>query len=238
MSTFVLIPGTSAGGWVWQPIARALRDAGHTVYPVTLTGLGERSHLLTPDVGLETHITDVVNVLTYEDLHDVVLVGHSYAGMVITGVADRVPERIGHLVYFDAIVPANGESCIDLLPPEQRADMEERVRSRGDGWRIPMDPPPDGRPVRNTEHPWKAWAEPLRLQRDALPDLPAAYMLFSADKTPGSYFEKVMTRSLQRAQERGWRLYEVDTIHQIVPDPIPKADVLLQFADDVGLEAG
>src|SRR3989442_14761608 len=110
MTTFVLVHGASTGGWYWAPVRQLLRAAGHEVYTPTLTGLGERSHLLSRGIGLDTHVQDVVNVLAYEDLRNVVLAGHSYSGMVITGVADRAPDRIAHLVYVDAVVPHHGES--------------------------------------------------------------------------------------------------------------------------------
>src|ERR671910_3846047 len=102
MATYVLVGGAWLGGWCWKPIARRLRDQGHDAYPLTLTGLGERAHLASPEVDLETHITDVVNLIEFEDLRDVVLLGHSYANLVVTGVADRVPERISRVVYLDA----------------------------------------------------------------------------------------------------------------------------------------
>src|SRR5918995_2086278 len=105
MAAYLLVPGAWLGGWAWKDVAARLRAEGHDVYPVTLTGLGERAHLATPDVDLETHIQDVVNVLFYEDLRDVVLVKHSYGGNVITGVADRSPERLRQLVYLDAATP-------------------------------------------------------------------------------------------------------------------------------------
>src|SRR5436190_10040008 len=103
--TIVVVHGATAGGWEWKRAARFLTDDGHTVYRATLTGLGEREHLNSPDIDLQTHINDVVNLILYEDLHDVVLTGHSYGGMVITGVIDRIPERIRHVVYLDAAVP-------------------------------------------------------------------------------------------------------------------------------------
>src|SRR3712207_7379490 len=94
MATYVLVGGGWLGGWCWQRVARRLREEGHDVYPATLTGLGERVHLASPEVDLETHISDVVNLIEFEDLHDVVLLGHSYGGLVVTGAADRIPERI------------------------------------------------------------------------------------------------------------------------------------------------
>src|SRR5262245_27253642 len=108
MATYVLVHGGAHGGWCYQRVARILRADGHEVYTPTLTGCGERAHLVSAEVDLETHIADVVAVLEYEDLEDVVLVGHSYGGMVITGVADRAPERIGRLVFLDAANPKNG----------------------------------------------------------------------------------------------------------------------------------
>src|SRR6185312_289139 len=115
---FVLVHGAWHGGWCWKRVSPLLRALGHEVFTPTLTGLGERQHLMSPEVGLDTHIKDVLGVLEYEDLHDVILVGHSYAGMVIAGVAEKAAERIAHLVYLDAFVPADGKSLADYQPPE------------------------------------------------------------------------------------------------------------------------
>src|SRR3954468_17985304 len=117
MATYVLVHGGGHGGWCYQKVAALLRGAGHDVYTPTLTGLGERSHLVSPDVDLDMHIADVVAVLHYDDLRDVILVGHSYGGMVITGVADRAADRIGRLVFLDAANPRNGESLLDVTGP-------------------------------------------------------------------------------------------------------------------------
>src|SRR6476469_7126840 len=117
MATFVLVHGGGHGGWCFQKVARRLRDAGHDAYTPTLTGLGERSHLLHPDVALAAHITDVVHTLAFEGLEDVLLVGHSYGGMVITGVGDRSADRIAGLVYLDAANPVHGQSLIDVAGP-------------------------------------------------------------------------------------------------------------------------
>ena len=138
MATFVLVPGAWLGGWAWQEVARDLRERDHAVYPVTLTGLGERVHLARPDTDLETHITDVVNLLVYEDLREVVLAGHSYAGVVITGVADRIPDRLAQLVYVDSAPLENGQAFLDLFGPEGSADLERTVASAGEGWLLPF----------------------------------------------------------------------------------------------------
>jgi pimeloyl-ACP methyl ester carboxylesterase len=140
MTTYVLVGGAWLGGWCWQTVARRLRGEGHDAYPATLTGLGERAHLASPEVDLETHITDVVNLMEYEDLRDVVLLGHSYAGLVVTGAADRVPGRVSELVYLDTAPLPDGGALIDKFPPELRRRTERQVEELGDGWRFPMPP--------------------------------------------------------------------------------------------------
>jgi pimeloyl-ACP methyl ester carboxylesterase len=138
---FVLVHGAWHGGWCWAKVARLLRDAGHEVYTPTLTGLGERAHLARPEVDLELHIQDVVAMLEAEEVRGVTLVGHSYGGMVVTGVAARVAAgRIGQLVYLDAFVPEAGKALLDYVGP--RADaMREAVRTQGEGWKLPPFPP-------------------------------------------------------------------------------------------------
>ena len=131
MATFVLVHGAFHGGWCWRDVVAALRRAGHDAFAPTLTGLGERSHLQSPAVDLSTHVLDVVNLLRWHDLHDVVLVGHSYGGMVVTGVADRAPERLAAIVYLDALIPADGQSALDLQPADRRAAILEEVAALG-----------------------------------------------------------------------------------------------------------
>src|SRR3954464_1400810 len=138
MTTYVLVGGAWPGGWCWQRVARRLRDNGHDAYPVTLTGLGERVHLATPQVDLETHIADVVNVLDYEALTGAVLVGHSYAGIVVTGVADRRPERLDAVVYLDTSPLPSGSALADIQPPEARERQRRGGDEGGGGWRWPV----------------------------------------------------------------------------------------------------
>ena len=155
MATIVLVHGGTSGGWAWKPIASKLRDKGHEVYTPTLTGLGERVHLLTREIGLDTQIADIVNVLVFEDLHDVILVGHSLAGMIITGVADQVPERISKLIYLDSFLPENGESIMDLTLPEMRKTIDQMVQTQGEGWLFPVVAETKDETDRHRPHPWK-----------------------------------------------------------------------------------
>jgi pimeloyl-ACP methyl ester carboxylesterase len=141
MTTYVLIPGFWLGGWAWRPVTDALRARGHDVYPLSLTGMGERAHLARPDTDLEVHVTDVLNLLRYEDLTDVVLVGHSYAGAVVTtAAADRMPDRVASLVFVDTGPLPDGKSQSDFTEPDEHAANAELVAKYGDGWRLP--PPP------------------------------------------------------------------------------------------------
>lgn len=154
MTTFVLVHGAWHGGWCWARVAPRLRAAGHEVHTPTMTGFGERSHLLSPDVGLSLNVTDIANVLEWEDLRDVVLVGASYAGMVTTSVADRMPERIAALVYMNAFIAADGVAQNDLLPDWRREMIETEIASDPDAWRMP---PPEPALIGVTDPADAAW---------------------------------------------------------------------------------
>jgi pimeloyl-ACP methyl ester carboxylesterase len=189
------------------------------VFTPTLTGLGERAHLASPDVALETHVQDVVNVLFYEDLSDVILVGHSYGGMVITGVAGQMPERLAQLVYLDAFVPADGQSLFDLIGPEGVARMRASADEHGDGWRVPGMPP-----APNTPEDLLAWTAPRRnLQPihtfdhgvklpNGLPDLPRTYV-YCSDKEGYDVFRPFATRL---EADPAWRCYDLHTGHNLM----------------------
>lgn len=140
MSVYVLVHGAWGGSWCWKGIRRALQARGHEVFTPTLSGVGERSHLLSKQVNLSTHIADVVNLFRWEELFDVVLCGHSYGGCVVTGAADQVADRIRALVYVDAFVPDNGQSLHDTLPADQRDAQVQGALVNGDGWKVPPIP--------------------------------------------------------------------------------------------------
>jgi pimeloyl-ACP methyl ester carboxylesterase len=134
---FVLVHGGRHGGWAWRDVARRLRARGHDVYTPTLTGLGERAHLLSPEIGLDTHIDDLVGVFEFEDLHDVVLVAHSYGGMPVAGAMERIAERVRAVVWLDAHLPRSGESIFGLIGPERAEQMRQMAADAGPGWFIP-----------------------------------------------------------------------------------------------------
>lgn len=236
MATFVIVHGAWGGGWSWNRfVVPLLREAGHDVFPVTLTGHGDRAHLAGPHVDLSTHVQDVVNVLFYEDLRDVVLVGHSYAGMVITGVADRAPERLRQLVYLDAAVPTDGQAIVDLTPG-RREELIARARGEGDGWKIaPSQPPPD-QPAEITE--WArprrvpqsldTFTEPLKLTRGET-TLPRAYVWCTVGKEENS-FGAQRARAI-KADSR-WQYIELSTGHNLhYTAPQATVEILVKLAE-------
>jgi pimeloyl-ACP methyl ester carboxylesterase len=197
VATFVLVHGGGHGGWCWRDLAPLLRDAGHDVFTPTLTGLGERSHLLSAGVDLDTHVTDVAHVLEYEDLRDVVLVGHSYGGTVVLGVADRAPDRVGRLVFLDAAAPADGQSAIDLVDSPTLEQAGGRVV---DGVELFLFPDRSKDPLfgvtdpgtlawmrdRLTPHPWRSFAQPLELTDPArLAAIPTYHVTRKGAPEPG-----------------------------------------------------
>jgi pimeloyl-ACP methyl ester carboxylesterase len=154
MTTYVLCHGAWSGGWGYRRVAKIIRAAGHEVFIPTYTGVGERSHLATPEVNLETHIQDVQGVIKWERLEEFVLVGHSYGGMVITGVADREYKKISRIVYLDAFLPQDGQCLNDLTKPAQSEHMFNLANEQGDGWRVPR---PDGSIANTVSADDRAW---------------------------------------------------------------------------------
>ena len=238
MATYVLVHGGGHGGWCYQRVARILRAAGHEVYTPTLTGLGERAHLLDHRVDLNRHIEDVVAVLHFEDLRDVILVGHSYGGMVITGIADRAADRVGKLVYLDAANPVNGQSLVDVSGP-----IIEAVRPMGtvvDGMELVLLPGPDAGLLygvtdpadlawmadRLTGHPWVCFEQRLELtNEDALWAIPQYHIVCTS--TLATRDPELMARA--RAEGRLW---DINTGHDLMlTEPERTADALLQVAE-------
>ena len=205
--TIVIVHGAWGGAWAFKRVEALLRDKGFNVYRPQLTGLGERVHLARPDVGLSVHIDDVVNTILFEDLRDITLVGHSYGGMVITGVADRVPDRIKRLVYLDAMVPNDGESVSSIT-----AGRNDWLKSMTEGdYIIPRWAKPDQKPPKDVPQPLKTFTEPISLKNEAARKLPATYIL-TVEKEKQPKDDDFYPQS-QRAREKGWPILQLTADH-------------------------
>ncbi|MFF4554406.1 alpha/beta fold hydrolase [Streptomyces sp. NPDC001422] len=196
MTTYILVHGAWHSGQCWQRVTPLLEAAGHRVLAPSLSGYGDKASLLAPDVGLDTHVADVTSLLRGEDLRDVVLVGHSYAGMVISGAAHQMPERIRHLVYLDAMVPEHGESAVDVQPLTRQ--LIEQAARDGHGWRIPpMQRSPHGLfGVTDPEdiewltsllsdHPVRCLTQPAQLDNLSVKAIPCTHIHCVGNQPPG-----------------------------------------------------
>ena len=221
MPTFVLVHGAWHGSWCWKRVRKALQAHGHEVFTPTLTGVGERSHLLAPQVNLDTHIDDVVNLIQWEELSDVVLCGHSYGCCVISGVTDRIPDRIRELVYLDAFVLEDGESAHDTLPSLQRDMQLEITRQHGEGWRVPPIPA-EVFGVNTADIEWvnrqctmqslATFQQAIKLKRTAEATIPTTFILANGWKdSPFPLF-------YERAKARGWKTLSVPCGHDVMLD--------------------
>ena len=232
-ATYVLVHGAWHGSWCWKRVRKGLQDAGHQVFTPTLTGLGERSHLNSPSVDLSTHIADVVNLLRWEDLSDVILCGHSYSGSVIRGIADRVPERIRTLVYLDAFVPEDGESLFDLAP-EHAQHLRLHAKTTGAGWNVPPIPA-ERFNVNLRDTAWvnaqctpqsiASFEEHIKLNRVSSRTHDTIYVLATGwDNSP-------FRAAHERAKAKGWQTRTVACGHEVMLDlPGELTDLLLEFA--------
>jgi pimeloyl-ACP methyl ester carboxylesterase len=228
MATFVLVPGAWCGAWVWHWLTPYLRGAGHQVHAITLSGLGERIDLAHPGIILDTHIMDVVTALEFADLRGVTLVGWSYAGMVIAGVADRVPERLAQVIHLDAYVPEDGQSSYDIDPGDRDADLAA-VEAAGTPGYVP---PPLGwiaeavtdeavRAVmleRMTPHPLATFAQPIRLSKPDAATVPRAYVRCIAGRDPADPERAYLARV---RDDPAWRYREIPVDH-LAPVAAPR----------------
>jgi pimeloyl-ACP methyl ester carboxylesterase len=212
--TFLVCHGAWSAGWAWKKMHPLMQAAGHRLVTPSYTGLGERAHLANPSIDLETHIEDMLNVIKYEDLRDVVLLGHSYGGMVATGVADRARDRVTQLIYLDAFVPRDGQSLFDLNE-SGRQPLQDAAKG-GDGWRVPpMQTPPDTSPAdvewlatRRVHMPIKCFETKLKFQNGE-PALPRSY-IYATRITPADTFGQFARRA---RSEAGWRYHAIDASH-------------------------
>jgi pimeloyl-ACP methyl ester carboxylesterase len=244
-ATFVLVPGAWAGAWIWRDLIRLLRDAGHDVYAVTLTGLGDRAHLADPAIDRDVYITDVVNLLEFEELRDVTLVGHSSGGTVITEVAERVPERLAQLVYLDASVPTDGQNDynIDFLTEDTynaaiAADIADGMAAGLPGFRVVIpgieewirgslqDPAvADWVISKLTPQPLLTFLQPVRLGNSAAAALPRAFIACTEDPMAFS------TQTVERVRsDPNWRVVEVADNHlALINNPQLVAEALVSL---------
>jgi pimeloyl-ACP methyl ester carboxylesterase len=210
--TFLVCHGAWSAGWAWKKMHPLMRKAGHRLVTPTYTGLGERAHLAIPSIDLDTHVADMLNVIKYEDLRDIVLIGHSYGGMVATGVADRARDKVKQLIYIDAFVPEGGQSLNDLNEGSRRR-MEE-LKASGE-WRAPPNPtPPDTSPEdvdwlseRRVPMPIKCFEAKLKLSAPLT--LPRSY-IYATRITPADTFGPFAKMAKNDA---AWRYFEIDASH-------------------------
>jgi pimeloyl-ACP methyl ester carboxylesterase len=237
MSTFVLVHGAWHGSWCWKRVRRALQNQGHEVFTPTLTGVGERSHLLSRDVNLETHVQDVLNLIKWEDLTGVVLCGHSYGGAVVSGVADRVPDRIGALVYLDAFVLENGQSLHSVLPAEQRAMQLEDVAKFGDGWKVPPIPA-EVFHLNTTDAAWvnrQCTMQPLATFQQPLNLTGKIHQIKNLTFIQAAGFgASPFAPFYEKAKAQGWETHRVDCGHDVMLDQPEELTKLLLDASSEG----
>jgi pimeloyl-ACP methyl ester carboxylesterase len=231
--TFVLVHGSSAGGWCYRRVADLLERQGHKVFAPTLTGLGERSHLMSGMITLDTHITDVVNVIRWEGLEGIVLVGHSYGGWIISAVAERMEPRIASIVFLDAFMPENGQRVLDTNSPRSRAEIEDALK-RAEVSRPP--PHPSVWKVNERDQPWvaeKFTAQPIGVAFTPITltgarDRIARKTYVRATGYGNPNFEKAYAKVKADAS---WRTFEMPCGHEVMIDmPERTAEILLQVA--------
>ena len=222
MATFLVAHGAWAAGWAWKKMPPLMNAMGHRFITPTYTGLGERAHLSNPSIDLDTHIQDVLGVIEYEELQDFILIGHSYGGMVATGVADRAADRISRLVYLDAFVPKNGQCLFDLVSAENRDRSIKLAESDGDGWLVPPNPMPADTPEED-----RRWADPKRVPLPIKTVQQPLYLIHDSVPMPISYIyctrDNTFDQFARRAREEGWDYHELDSSHNphiTIPDQL------------------
>jgi pimeloyl-ACP methyl ester carboxylesterase len=250
LATFVLVPGFWLGGWAWRAVARSLQASGHEVYAVTLAGLAEKKHLIGPEINLDTHTLDVCNLIEYEGLTDVVLVGHSYAGLVITAVADRLASRISSLVYVDTAPLPNGVALIDFYPPDLRKTYRQRVAMEGDGTRLPFPPweelDKSGTAkdldeelralikARATDMPFGAARQPATLIKSARAKLPKTAIWCTTNSSQVKQLVQSGNAMFQELAGQEWKFVDLPTGHwPMFSKPRELAELLLGAATPV-----
>jgi pimeloyl-ACP methyl ester carboxylesterase len=233
--TYVLVHGAYGGGWIWRDVAEGLRKMGHRVIAPTQTGLGERSHLMSRQITVETHIEDVASAIDTDELTNIILVGHSYGGMAVTGVADRMTDRIRHIVYLDALIPENGETIFQTLPAGAPDARRKTAREQGGGVALPV-PGPEAFPIpagpskdwfmrRLRPHPIGTYESVVHLKKPAGAGLPVTYVAYV--NPPLASIEPSRQRAKAKA---GWKYMELPVPHDVeIPSPETVINLLAQI---------
>lgn len=234
-SPFVLVHGGRHGGWCWARVAPRLRQAGHDVYAPTLTGLGERAHLLGRDIGLATHIQDLVAVFEFEDITDAVLVGHSYGGLPIAGAMEQIADRVRSVVFVDALVPRSGESMFDIVDREIERQLRQLADREGEGWYLPTSAASFYGVSDPADAAWlnsKMTAQPLKTYTDAIGTVERVWSHAGAfiECAPSQLTPALLQRMRVRSEAEPRFTYRVvECAHDImVTEPELLADLLLE----------
>jgi pimeloyl-ACP methyl ester carboxylesterase len=234
MNTFLVAHGSWSAGWAWKKMHPLMAARGHRLVTPTYTGIGALAHLAHKDINLDTHIEDMLRVLFYEELRDVILIGHSYGGMVATGVADRARDRIKHLVYLDAYTPEEGKSSHDYSSAERR---EAQRASAVDGWKVmpggvPADTSPEDKTwlsERRTPQPLQTYEQKIHFHNGPL-TLPRTF-IYAKKPNPGDPFRPFM----EKGKREGWKIYEIDASHS---PHVTAPEALMRILEEVAKAAG
>ncbi len=234
MATFLLIHGAFYGGWCWKKVKTILESKGHSVYTPTLSGLGERAHLNHPLI-VDTHIQDIKNVILFEDLHDIIIVGHSYGGLIITGIASLIPERIKQLIYLDALVPNDGDSLLNLVDSETAQFFVSQAQEKGFGWLVPplvitedyFVDPVDVKWVSSRVMPQTllSFSQGVTFSEKELSRIPSFFILCNQNPHP------TLPKMKERAQYRGWECFDISSNHfPMIDYPEKLSNLLVKIA--------
>lgn len=222
-STYVIVHGAWGGAWQFKKTAQELGKEGHVVYRPTMSGLGERFHLINDEINLDTHINDVINTILFEDLKDIILVGHSYGGVVVTGVADSIPERIKRVVYLDAIIPDDGKSVVESLGMDAN-NLSNRFKIDGQTI-VPTWVKDTNKTPHDVPHPIGTFTQKISLKNDKRLSLPTTYILTYENERGGEEKDDFY-RFYQKALKNNWKTHKLEASHN---PQIDKLDDLVQI---------
>ncbi len=236
--TFVLVHGAWHGGWCWKKLTPLLTRKGNTVYTPTLTGLGERSHLLNDNINLDTHIHDIVSMIEFEDLNDITLVGHSYAGFVIAGVAEKIPERISAVVFLDALIPDDGKAVLDFLSETAKNIYHESMKNNDNSWKLLFSQKVDISELgvfskkdaewiesRMTEQPHNTYSQKISISESTVKFInESGFYILTSDRQD-------FIAEYKRASERGLKLFKIDGAghNSMITQPEKLSEILLNL---------